>query len=81
MEMYVVIENGDPYPNIYTSFESAAKAAQEKYKDVIEEEIREAYGHYPISSELYVPENTSGTTYLYVEKGIHIYIYKLKIKV
>jgi hypothetical protein len=80
MEMYVVIENGDPYPNIYTSFESAAKAAQEKYKDVIEEEIREADGH-PICSEVYVPEHTSGTTYLYVEKGIHIYIYKLKVKV
>jgi hypothetical protein len=80
MEMYVVIENGDPYPNIYTSFKSAAAAAQEKYKEVIEGQLREADG-YPICSELDVPENTSGTTYLYVEKGIHIYIYKLKVKV
>jgi hypothetical protein len=76
--MYVVIENGDPYPNIYTSFESAAAVAQEKYKEVIQEQIREAEG-YPICSEVNVPEDTSGTTYLYVEKGIHIYIYKLKV--
>jgi hypothetical protein len=78
MEMYVVVENGDPYPNIYTSFLSAAKAAQDKYKEVIEEQMIEADG-YPICSELDVPEHTSGTTYLYVEKGIHIYIYKLKV--
>ena len=76
--MYVVIENGIPYPNIYTSYTSAAAVAQAKYKDVIEEEIKEANG-YPICSEIDVPENTSGITYLYVEKGIHIYIYKLEI--
>jgi hypothetical protein len=78
MSMYVVIENGDPYPCIYTSYESAAAAAQEKYKEVIEEEIKEADGH-PICSEIDVPEDTSGKTYLYVEKGIHIYIYKLEV--
>lgn len=76
--MYIVIENGDPYQNIYTSFKSAAKAAQEKYKEVVEEQMREAGGE-SICSELDIPEDTSGTTYLYVEKGIHIYIYKLKI--
>jgi hypothetical protein len=78
MSMYVVIENGDPYPHLYTSYASAAAAAQEKYKEVIEEEIKEADGH-PICSELDVPEDTSGKTYLYVEKGIHIYIYKLEV--
>lgn len=78
MSMYVVIENGDPYPNLYTCFASAAAAAQEKYKEVIEDQIREADGH-PICSEIDVPEDTSGKTYLYVEKGIHIYIYKLKV--
>lgn len=79
MSMYVVIENGLPYPHLYTSYASAA-AAQEKYKQVIEEQIEEANG-YPICSEIDVPEHTSGTTYLYVEKGIHIYIYKLEVKV
>ena len=78
--MYVVIENGLPYVHLYTSYASAAAAAQEKYKEVIEEEIEQADG-YPICSEINVPENTSGTTYLYVEKGIHIYIYKLEVKV
>ena len=77
---YVVIENGDPYPHLYTSYASAASAAQEKYKEAIEEQIKEADGH-PICSEINVPENTSGTTYLYVEKGIYIYIYKLEVKV
>lgn len=80
MSMYVVIENGLPYPHLYTSYASAAAAAQEKYKQVIEEQIEEANG-YPICSEIDVPEHTSGTTYLYVEKGIHIYIYKLEVKV
>ena len=78
--MYIVIENGLPYPNIYTSYISAASSVQEKYKEIIEEEIREAEG-YPICSEIDVPEDKSGTTYLYVEKGIHIYIYRLEIKV
>lgn len=78
MSMYVVIENGLPYPHLYTSYASAAAVAQAKYKEVIKEEIKEADG-YPICSEIDVPENTSGTTYLYVEKGIHIYIYKLEI--
>jgi hypothetical protein len=77
--MYVVIENGIPYPNMYTSYTSAAAVAQAKYKEVIEEEIKEADG-YPICSEIHVPEDTSGRTYLYVEKGIHIYIYKLKME-
>lgn len=76
--MYVVIENGVPYPHLYSSYASAAAAAQEKYKEVIEEQIKESDG-YPICSEIDVPEDTSGTTYLYVEKGIHIYIYKLEI--
>jgi hypothetical protein len=78
MSMYIVIENGDPYPHLYTSYASAAAAAQEKYKEVIEEQIKES-GGYPICSELDVPEDTSGKTYLYVEKGIHIYIYKLEV--
>ena len=58
--LYVVIENGDPYPHLYTSYVSAASAAQEKYKEAIEEEIKQADG-YPICSEIDVPEDTSGT--------------------
>ena len=79
--VYVVIENGEPYKNVYASFASAAAAVKEKYAEVIAEEMREMNG-WPICSEIDVPEDIlTGTTYLYVEKGIHIYIYKLSIAV
>ena len=77
--LYVVIENGEPYKNLYTSFSSAAAAVKEKYADTIAKEIRDSYG-YPIASEIDVPEDMlAGKTYLYIEKGIHIHIYKLSI--
>jgi hypothetical protein len=79
--VYVVIENGEPYENVYTSFTSAAGAVKEKYAEEIAEQIKYSNG-YPISSEIDVPEDVlTGKTYLYVEKGIHIYIYKLPIRV
>ena len=79
--VYVVIENGEPYENVYTSFASAAVAVKEKHAETIAEQIKEAEG-YPICSEVDVPEDiVTGKTYLYVEKGIHIYIYKLPIAV
>jgi hypothetical protein len=74
--VYVVIENGEPYENVYVSFASAAAAVKQKYAEEIAEQTREADG-YPICSEIDVPEDVSGKTYLYVEKGVHIYIYKL----
>jgi len=77
--VYVVIENGEPYENVYTSFASAAAAVKEKHAEEIAEQIRDMDG-YPICSKIDVPENIlTGNTYLYVEKGIHIYIYKLPI--
>ena len=75
--VYVVIENGEPYKNVYTTFASAAAAVKEKYAEEIAYQIRVSDG-YPICSEIDTPEQT-GNTYLYVEKGIHIYIYKLPI--
>lgn len=79
--VYVVIENGEPYQNVYTSFAFAASAVRERHADEIAEQMRESDG-YPICSEIDVPEDIlAGKTYLYVEKGIHIYIYKLPIGV
>lgn len=79
--VYVVIENGEPYENVYTSFASAAEAVREKHAEEIAEQIREADG-YPICSKIDEPENiATGITYLYVEKGFQIYIYKLPISV
>lgn len=31
--VYVVIKNGEPYDNVYTSFASAAEAVKEKYAE------------------------------------------------
>jgi len=77
--VYIVIENGDPYAIAYTSFAAASAAVYEKHKDEIEWQLREAKGN-PICSDINVPENKiTGKTYLYVEKGIHIYIYKLPV--
>ena len=76
---YVVIENGEPYENVYTSFASAATVVKEKHAEEIAEQIRVLNG-YPICSDIDVPEDIlTGNTYLYIEKGIHIYIYKLPI--
>lgn len=79
--VYVVIENGEPYKNVYKTFTSAAATVKEKYVEEIAEQIRDSNG-YPICSKIDVPEDIlTGNTYLYIEKGIHIYIYKLPIAV
>jgi hypothetical protein len=74
--IYVVIENGNPYDSAYTTFASALLAVQETHKETIEEQLKEANGE-PICSDIDVPEDTTGKTYMYIEKGIHIYIHKL----
>jgi hypothetical protein len=77
LSVYVVIENGEPYKHVYTSFDSAVAAVKEKHAEEISEQISNGY---PNCSEIDVPEDIlAGNTYLYVEKGIHIYIYKLPI--
>ena len=77
--VYIVVENGEPYNIAFTTFDSAAAVVKEKHKDTFTEQIKEANGG-SICTELDVPENKlSGKTYLYVEKGIHIYIHKLPI--
>jgi hypothetical protein len=77
--IYIVVENGQPYNIAFTTFDSAVAAVKEKHKDTYMEQIREADGG-SICTELDVPENKlTGSTYLYVEKEIHIYIRKLPI--
>jgi len=77
--VYVVVENGDPYPVAYASFESAAAVVKETHKRAVEGERMEV-NRTQISHETVIPENTkTGKTYIYVEKEIHIYIYKLPV--
>jgi hypothetical protein len=79
MNVYVIIENGDPYSLVYQTFESAVAVVKAKHKETIDEQVRQA-GGYDICSDLDTPEDMiTGKTYLYVEKGIHIYIYKLPL--
>jgi hypothetical protein len=75
--VYVIIENGEPYNAVYQTFESAVAVVKAMHKETIDQELSEAEG-YPISSDLDTPEDrVKAKTYLYVEKGIYIYIYKL----
>jgi len=77
--VFIVVENGDPYPIAYSSFASAAAAVKETHAKDMEEQTMEAYG-IVVSPKTDIPENTqTGKTYIYIEKEIHIYIYKLPI--
>lgn len=76
MSVYVVVENGDVYPVAYTTYKSAVAAVKEKYRITLEEQMEEM-GY--MESDIDVPESKSATTYLYIEKGIHISINRLPI--
>ena len=72
--VYVVIENGVPYPVAYTTYKQALDAVKTKYKDDLE--LDEG----PDSvCDVNVPENATGVMYLYIEKAIHIYIHRLPV--
>jgi len=78
--VYVVLENGVPHSVVYQTFESAVAVVQAKYKEIVDEELREAIGMWHICSNINVPENKiTGKTELYVEKDIFIHIYKLPV--
>ena len=78
--VYVIIENGVPYPNAYICFEKAILAVKAVHAEEINRQLEEANGDYPICSDLDVPEDTAkGITYLYVEKGINIEVHKLPV--
>jgi hypothetical protein len=79
--VYVVVENGDPYNAVYTTYDIAVSAVKLKHKDAIDEELQWIEDNNGSSgcNMVDVPENKEGAMYLYIEKGIHIYIYRLPI--
>ena len=80
MELYVVIENGEAYPNLYKTYESAVKAVNDKHMEELERQIEEVPDlKEEILRDVNRSENPSGTTLLHVEKGINIYIHKLPV--
>ena len=82
--IYIVVENGKPYPVAFKNYKSAVKAVREKHKEYLEEQIKELHELDMIKSvlaDINVSENTEkNMTQLYIEKGINIEIHKLPIK-
>jgi hypothetical protein len=77
--VYVVIENGEQYPHAYMTYELAQRAVKAKWDEEVKRQEEEGGGHGSSCCEIDLPENPSGTTLLYVEKGINIYVVKLQI--
>ena len=78
--VYVVVENGEPYPVVYKTYAAAMAAVREKHKEEIEADLKwlaENWGH--SVNVLDTAENEKGEMYLYIEKGISIYIYRLPV--
>lgn len=72
--VYVVIEPEVP-PVAYATFAQAKASVIEKYREELE--LQEQGG--PMASDVHAEESATGVTYLYIEKGINIYIYKLHV--
>lgn len=67
--VYVIIENGELYPAAYKRYSSALRQVYFRYRKQFEE-----------NDKIDIPESQSGKTYIYFEKGIHIYIHKLPVR-
>ena len=82
--VYIIIENGEAYPNAYTTYKSAVDKVKEKHREYLEEQIKELYHLDMIESvlaDINVSENVDkNMTQLYIEKGINIEIHKLPIE-
>ena len=80
MFVYVVIENGDPYPNAFTSYEKAAEAVRAKFKEEIKNDIYwQGQDGMESVNDLFTPESPTGISKMYVEKEIHIEIHRLPV--
>ena len=78
--VYVVEENGEVYEEAYGNYYLAIRAVHAKHNEEIEKQEREASElDMESCSEVIVPENNSGKTRLYIEKGIIITILKLRV--
>ena len=74
--VYVVVENGELYPTLYATYEKAYAAVTTKYEEELSDEREESasWGG-QMASQVDVVENTdTGTTKLYIERGIQIII-------
>lgn len=80
--VYVVVENGELYPVIYRTYGSAREAVTTKYADKLREEWEEVKEmndpDFQMASSI-VDESDTGTTYLYIERGIHVIIRRYNV--
>ena len=78
--VYIIVENGEAYSEAYGNYYLAVRAVHAKHTEEIERQEREAAaGDDKSCCEVIVPESNTGTTQLYIEKGINIVILKLRI--
>jgi hypothetical protein len=80
--LYVVLENGELNPKLYTSYAAARAAALENYAEMLDEERADCaeYGG-RMASQVDVEENKeTGTTKLYIEKEIYITIQRYTVE-
>ena len=80
--IYIVVENGEPYPVAYMTFTASIAAVKLKHKEALDEEEAwlEKMGAGQLSiNYVDVPESIDGVTHLYIEKALHIEIYKLPV--
>jgi hypothetical protein len=81
-KVYVVVENGELYPVLYSSYESARKAVTTKYAAELRaewEEVKEMNDPDYQMASVIVDESDTGTTQLYIEKGINIIVQRYNV--
>ena len=81
MELYIIVENGEAYPDSYKTYAAAVAAVKEKHREHIEDHIKQCRLEdiEAILADINVPEGAN-KTHLYIEKGINIIIHRLLIK-
>ena len=81
--IYIVVENGNPYPMAYKTYKLAVDSVKEKHREYLKEQIKQLEYFSDIETVLFninVPEDVeTGVSRLYIEKGINIEIHKLLI--
>ena len=78
--VYVVLENGELYTNLYSTYESAREAVLQNHAETLEEQRADcAGGIMMLCTKVDVEENESGTTKLYIEKEIYITIQRYNV--
>ena len=78
MNVYIVVENGTPYPAAFGTYKTAAEAVFTRHANTIVQQMADdPQNADDILNDVTPVEHPMGMTYIYIEKGIHIYIYRL----